>query len=93
MPLRVGRAYIAHIMNKDAPARRRPLTNPYVVGLLAAIVIGVAAGVIAQLLDDSAPHVLIGIFFAVIAFFAGAAGRARMGNRITPDETTPTRFV
>ncbi len=69
------------------------LKNPYVIGLIAAIVIGVAAGVIAWLLDESAPHVLIGVLFGVIAFFAGAGGRARFGGRVTPDQTTPTRWV
>jgi cation transporter-like permease len=68
------------------------LGNPYVVGLVAAIVIGVAAAVITRLLDDGAPAVLIGVFFAVLAFLAGAGGRARMGRGVTPDETMPSRW-
>jgi hypothetical protein len=82
-------------MSNTKPSRRRPglLGNPYFVGLLAAIVVGVAAAVITSMLDDGAPRILIGVFFGVLAFLAGAAGRARMGRGVTPDETTPTRWI
>ncbi len=82
-------------MNNTTPTRSRSrlLGNPYVVGLIAAVVVGVVAGVITALLDDSAPRVLIGVFFGLVAFLAGAAGRARMGRGVTPDETTPTRWI
>ncbi|MBM3139356.1 MAG: hypothetical protein FJZ92_03855 [Chloroflexi bacterium] len=53
-----------------------PWLNPYVVGLIAAVVIGLGAGVIARLLDEHAPYVLVGIFFGLLAFPVGAGGRA-----------------
>lgn len=67
--------------------------HPYVVGLIAAVVIGVGAGLVAWLLDSGNPYVLIGILFAVIAFLAGAGGRARYRGNHVPDETRPSRFV
>jgi hypothetical protein len=46
----------------------------WILGLVAAIVIGVVAAGITILIDDEAPYVLIGAFWGVLAFFVGAAG-------------------
>jgi F0F1-type ATP synthase assembly protein I len=93
MPSGAWERRFARMTNNANASRSGLLTNPYVVGLIAAIVIGVGAGLITWLLDDTAPRVMIGIFFGLVAFLAGAAGRARMGRGVTPDETTPTRWV
>lgn len=49
----------------------------WILGLVAAVVIGVVAGVLTILIDDEAPFVLIGAFWGVLAFFVGAAGAER----------------
>jgi hypothetical protein len=51
----------------------------YVYGFFAALAIGAAAGLFTWLLDDQAPTIFLGGFFATIAFILGAAGRQRMG--------------
>lgn len=49
----------------------------WILGLLAAVVVAVIAGVITIAIDDEAPYVLIGAFWGVLAFFVGAAGAER----------------
>lgn len=58
----------------------------YVYGFIAALAIGVVAALFTWLLDDEAPAVFLGGFFATIAFILGAAGRQRMGGG-PPEDT------
>jgi hypothetical protein len=58
----------------------------WILGLVAAIVIGVVAGGITILIDDEAPYVLIGAFWGVLAFFVGAAGAEKYTGGPTASE-------
>ena len=63
----------------------------WIVGLLAAVVIGVIAGFVTTLIDSEAPYVLIGTFWGILAFLVGAAGSEKYTGGPSTTEYGTTR--